>query len=323
MACKAWREPGRDEDAIVTGAPRTSPFRISTIIATCNRPRFLVEALDSLAAQSLPPVEVLVVDDGSASATRSALQRWQAVRRRRDFVLRYCYQANSGPAVARNRGIAAASGDCLHFMDDDDLMDPGALLHLATALAGRDDAAVAMARHARVHEGEAVAAAATVAPCALPAPRRLAAMIAGSWFVPIHGYLFTRAAVARMGPWDPALASQEDDEWLLRAALREVDFRPAPAAVVYYREHDGVRRATPGKPGETVVEGRSRRLRDDLAIRRGVALELLRRGCLAAYEEAFDAWRLRLCERYGDLLAQAAAGGSPGAATAAGVRPER
>ena len=109
--------------------------KISTIIATHNRPHYLCEALDCLAAQRLPPQEVIVVDDGSAPDTPRALLRWQARVPHAAFELRYFRQRNSGPAVARNRGLVASRNDLIHFMDDDDLMAPDALQHSLERLA--------------------------------------------------------------------------------------------------------------------------------------------------------------------------------------------
>lgn len=279
-------------------------LRISTLIATHDRPHFLREALDCLAGQRLPPAEIVVVDDGSGPETRRAVQRWRAQRAPAGLELRYFYQDNSGPAVARNRAIAASRGDYLHFMDDDDLMAPDALQHLAAALAGAGEAAVSMASYTLLHHGEGAAPVSEppVAPPESTFAERLAAMIAGHWFVPIHGYLFTREAVSRMGPWDPALGSQEDDDYLFRAALEGVRFVPAPAALVHYRQHNGVRRATPGKPGQTVLAGLRQRLQDDLTIRERVFGQLCARRAEERYRAAFQAWQQRLLTRYGPLL---------------------
>jgi glycosyltransferase involved in cell wall biosynthesis len=285
--------------------------RISTIIATHNRASFLIEALDCLAAQRLPPFEVIVVDDGSGPGTCRALEYWQD-RPRPAFELRYFYQINSGPAVARNRGLAESRGDCIHFMDDDDLMEPDALQHLARALDGSGGAAVSMASYALLHQGQgAVAGEPAIAPGSPQPDEVLAAMIAGYWFVPVHGYLFTRDAVARMGRWDSVLSSQEDDEFLLRAPLADVAFIPAPEALVYYRQHDGVRRATPGKPGETLLQGLRKRLHDDLAIRESVFRALQAHGTAELYRAAFHEWHARLVERYERLLPEVEADSSP------------
>lgn len=272
--------------------------RISTIIATHNRPQLLRDALDSLATQTLRPAEVIVVDDGSGPATRAAVDDWRHRHGDRLHV-RYLHQRNQGPAVARNHGLAEARGTLVQFMDDDDVMEPDALQRLAEALASRDDAAIAMASHALVGPD----ARKKVGPVIRPdADGPLAAMIAGSWFVPIHGYLFNRAALAATGSWDAGYSSQEDDEFLLRAALADVAFMPAPAARVYYRQHDGVRRATPGKPGETVEQGRRKRMLDDLFIREHVAARLRADGRLDAQRDAFERWLDRFRNRYGDLL---------------------
>lgn len=278
--------------------------RISTVIATHNRPRLLVEALDSIAAQHCPPLEVIVVDDGSGPATRRAVLAWEAGADGAAFALRYFRQDNAGPAVARNRGVAEARGDYLQFMDDDDLMEADTLQRLAAALAGRRGAVAGMASYALLEQRRdgVMTGTPAIAPSRYAAAQRLSAMIAGHWFVPIHGYLFRREAVARMGPWDASLSSQEDDEWLLRAALAGVDFVPAPAALVYYRQHDGVRRATPGKPGEKPAQGLRKRLHDDLSIRERVAGELRARRALEPHRAAFQEWQQRLGERYGELL---------------------
>lgn len=283
----------------------TERIRISTIIATHNRAALLLEALDSLRTQERPPDEIVVVDDGSGPDTRCAVEGW---RRRHDGAapaLQYFYQDNAGPAVARNRGLAASSGSHLQFLDDDDLLAPDALRQLASVLEDRRGAAVSLASYAHLQADTAVPARGgpTVAPARARPSQCLADMIAGQWFVPVHGYLFTREAVARMGDWDPVLGSQEDDDYLFRAVLRGVDFVPAPAALVYYRAHDGVRRATPGKPGESVQEGLRQRLLDDLTIRERVFRELRARGVHERLRAAFEAWHRRLCERYAAQLA--------------------
>lgn len=284
----------------------TASMRISTIIATHNRAPLLVEALDSLAAQQRRPWEVLVVDDGSGPETRRALEHWQARQGEGGLALRYFYQSNRGPAVARNRGVAESRGDLIHFMDDDDLLEPDALQHLATALEGAPSAAASLASYAHLHTGaEALAMGGpAVAPSRARPAQSLADMIAGHWFVPVHGYLFTRAAVMRMGEWDASFSSQEDDEYFFRAVLRGVELLPAPQALVYYRQHGGVRRATPGKPGETVLQGLRKRLRDDLAIRDRVFRDLCARGVHERLRAAFVAWYRRLQERYEPLLAE-------------------
>jgi len=127
-------------------------------------------------------------------------------------------------------------------------------------------------------------------------------MIQGTWFVPIHGYLFTRRAIDQIGPWNPILTSQEDDELLLRAALAGVPFLPAPDARVYYCQHSGVRRATPGKLGETISQGLEKRMYADLTIRESVFEALAESGGLEPFHVAFSLWYMRLRKRYSSCL---------------------
>ena len=271
---------------------------VSTVVATHNRPGLVVRTLDCLARQTYPPAEVIVVDDGSRPATGQAITAWQRDREP-GFRLIYHWQPNSGPAAARNRGVSLSSGGFIHFIDDDDLMHEGALESMAAVL-DTDGPAVAMSSYR--HRWEDGRMDDRVEPPSLQREDCIAAMIGGRWFVPIHGYLFTRAAVEMIGGWSTVLSSQEDDEYLLRAAMTPIRFVRAPEALVYYCQHEGVRRATPGKPGESVLQGLKKRLSADLAIREAVYERLQAKGHAMTFRHAFQCWELRLRNRYQSIL---------------------
>jgi glycosyltransferase involved in cell wall biosynthesis len=90
--------------------------RVSVVVPTFNRRASLQRLLIALAAQTYPVdgFEVVVVDDGSTDGTAELLERLAMPYPRR--VLR---QANGGPALARNRGVDAARGELIVFLDDD------------------------------------------------------------------------------------------------------------------------------------------------------------------------------------------------------------
>lgn len=90
---------------------------ISGIVPVFSGERYLGETLDSMLAQTHSLLEIIVVDDGSTDGTR------QVVAKYGDKV-RYLRQENSGPAVARNRGLDAAHGEYIAFLDADDLWHP-------------------------------------------------------------------------------------------------------------------------------------------------------------------------------------------------------
>jgi glycosyltransferase involved in cell wall biosynthesis len=97
----------------------------SVVIPTYGRPQFLRDAVESVLAQTIDDFEVIVVDDHSPVPV-------EPPRDRRVRVVRAT--RNGGPAAARNLGVAAASGEILTFLDDDDTWTPERLKHALSAL---------------------------------------------------------------------------------------------------------------------------------------------------------------------------------------------
>jgi len=91
---------------------------ISVVIPAYNAAAFLTAALESVRAQTRPPAEVIVVDNGSTDASAAIAQRAGA------RVLRL---GHPGLSAARNAGIRAASQPWIAFLDADDLWDPDKL----------------------------------------------------------------------------------------------------------------------------------------------------------------------------------------------------
>jgi len=94
--------------------------KVSIIIPTYNRDKYICDAIDSVFAQTYKDYEVIVVDDGSTDSTKEVVKKYG------DRV-RYFYQNNQGPSVARNHGVDRSSGEYLAFLDDDDLWLPNFL----------------------------------------------------------------------------------------------------------------------------------------------------------------------------------------------------
>jgi glycosyltransferase involved in cell wall biosynthesis len=97
--------------------PMSQPL-VSVIIPTLNRAGLVGEAITSVLAQHYARVELLVVDDGSSDATPAVVEAFGPV-------LTYIRQAHAGVSAARNRGVAAARGELIAFLDSDDLWLPG------------------------------------------------------------------------------------------------------------------------------------------------------------------------------------------------------
>jgi teichuronic acid biosynthesis glycosyltransferase TuaG len=91
---------------------------VSVIIPYHNRERYVDEAIRSIQAQTVKPLEIIVVNDASGQASRQHLERWEDVCRIIDL------EKNVGPSAARNEGIRQARGKFVAFIDDDDLWLP-------------------------------------------------------------------------------------------------------------------------------------------------------------------------------------------------------
>ncbi|CAK0773098.1 Glyco_trans_2-like domain-containing protein [Gammaproteobacteria bacterium] len=104
-----------------------SSMVVSCIIPVWNGERFLDQALDSVFAQTRPPDEIIVVDDGSTDGSAATARGRGRVR--------LIQQVNGGVASARNAGVQAANGDMLAFLDADDLWLPTKLERQLGALA--------------------------------------------------------------------------------------------------------------------------------------------------------------------------------------------
>jgi glycosyltransferase involved in cell wall biosynthesis len=94
------------------------PPLVSVIIPTHNRRAMLVEAVDSVRAQSYRDWELIVVDDGSTDGTAGAPAARYGAR------VRVITQQRSGVAAARNAGVRAAQGNYIAFLDSDDFWLP-------------------------------------------------------------------------------------------------------------------------------------------------------------------------------------------------------
>ncbi|MDO6566331.1 glycosyltransferase family A protein [Alteromonas sp. 1_MG-2023] len=98
---------------------------VSIILPTFNRAHFLEQAFHSLRAQEYTLYEVIIVDDGSTDNTKEVVASLSSTLSQ---TVRYIYQNNQGPGVARQNGIDKASGEVVAFFDSDDEWLPEHLL---------------------------------------------------------------------------------------------------------------------------------------------------------------------------------------------------
>jgi glycosyltransferase involved in cell wall biosynthesis len=88
---------------------------ISVVVPAYNAGKYLKQCIENLLFQTYKNLEIIVVDDGSTDDTAQIVRQYPAVN--------YFYQPNSGVSAARNKGIDIATGEYIHFMDADDLIN--------------------------------------------------------------------------------------------------------------------------------------------------------------------------------------------------------
>ncbi len=113
------------------------PASISIIVPCYNGALHLRETLESALTQTMPPLEVIVVDDGSTDDSVAIAGSFGAA-------VRVVRQKNRGVSVARNNGIEHAKGDYLIFLDADDLLARDALAVMSQRLEQAPGSAVVM-----------------------------------------------------------------------------------------------------------------------------------------------------------------------------------
>jgi len=204
---------------------------VSVVIPTFNRGPRIQATLDSVIAQTLAPLEIVVVDDGSTDGTSDWIEEHfgDAVR-----VVR---QKNGGVARARNRGWREAKGEWIAFLDHDDLFHPDKLATLAPLLKG--DCEVVVSRWREIENGQ------TIRESPVISARRGAFAWLFGWNNPLVSMsvpLVRRTSLENAGGFDPRCVPADDWDLWLRLAARQARFVWSDAVTTDYILHPGQQR---------------------------------------------------------------------------------
>jgi hypothetical protein len=207
------------------------PPLVTTIIPVFNRPALVLDAVDSVLAQSYRPIEIIIVDDGSTDDTPEVADR---LAKQHEGIVRVIHAANRGPGLAREAGRLAARGDYIQHLDSDDLLLPGKFAMQVAALEAAPDCGAAYGWTRFRHHGGALEP--------LPWKRSgeqietmFPAMLTMRWWdTPTP--LYRASLIAAAGPWT-GLRIEEDWEYDCRLAAGGVGLAFCADWVCEVREH--------------------------------------------------------------------------------------
>lgn len=98
---------------------------ITIVMPVYNRADVVSRTLDSIAAQTLRPLSLVVVDNNSTDGSLEVVSRWADTHRSADFQISVVTESKPGAAAARNRGLSEVATPYVMFFDSDDIMLPG------------------------------------------------------------------------------------------------------------------------------------------------------------------------------------------------------
>lgn len=195
---------------------------VSVVTPTRDRPGFLRQAVESVLAQSAPPREILVVDDGQGAA--AALSGLSPLVRVLDNV-------NRGPVPARILGVTEARGDLIAFLDDDDWLIDRDYFRAAIQIVAEGADLVFCDGRMRFEDGS---------PEETFAFEADGDSLARNNTILISGVIYRRAIHDALGEFDRGLPYYWDWDWYLRVvrAGYRLQRHPAPAVAIRVHPHN-------------------------------------------------------------------------------------
>jgi len=180
---------------------------VSVVIPIFNGAPFVAKAVESILAQGITGVEIIVVDDGSTDGTQAVLAELTT-----RAGIRWFQQDHGGPAQSRNRGIREASGEFIALLDCDDVWLPGKLEAQLAIMRARPAVGVVHTDYEVVNDEGRVEERARARHSQEPLVRAFAG---GHTALP-STLLMRRSVLDQVGALDPELYGSEDSDLTIR-----------------------------------------------------------------------------------------------------------
>ena len=228
------------------------PNLVSTIIPVHNRAAMLVEAVNSVLAQTHRPIEIIVIDDGSTDDTVRIADDLDSRHPREVHVI---HQQNTGPGLAREAGRKVANGEFIQYLDSDDLLLPDKFARQVVGLTAAVNCGVSYGKtktSAKERPQQNLVCKRTGEAITTMFP----SMLQSRWWG-TSTPLYRKSVTDLAGPWT-ALSNEEDWEYDCRIASRGVHLHYVSDFVSEEREHKGDRLSTGGSTDPSKLSHRAK-----------------------------------------------------------------
>lgn len=200
---------------------------VSVIIPAYNAAVTIAEAIDSALAQTLPPLEIIVVNDGSTDSTAQILDRY-------GDRIRVISQPNAGLSCARNAALRIARGEYIAFLDADDIWAPQMLARTVPFLDAEPECALVFTDLALIDSNGRTLNTSLVGEFA-KAPT-LAQMLTRLWPIMPSAVVMRRSVLAQFGGFCEEFRSYGyEDAWCWMRAREHGHFHYVAEALVRWR----------------------------------------------------------------------------------------
>lgn len=211
--------------------------KVSIIIPVYNAAAFIKKSINALLKQTYPSIEIIIIDDSSTDDSFAIAKELES------DIVKVLQQPNAGAAIARNTGLAAATGDYIQFMDVDDFLSPDKIEKQVAALAQKPDC-LAICNYINFVkdeelQGNLAAEDQSRFIYSSDNPARFLLDLLGakgeSNFIQTNCWLIPRQLITKAGDWRAYRCPDDDGEFFSRVILASAGIVHVPGIFNYYR----------------------------------------------------------------------------------------
>ncbi|MCE7054130.1 glycosyltransferase family 2 protein [Algoriphagus sp. AGSA1] len=207
---------------------------VSIIIPVYNKASFIKETLESALGQTYPNTEIILVDDGSTDGSFDILKDYY--KNYPDKII-LIDQESQGVSVATNKGIQAAKGEYIQFLDADDLLSSNKIVNQLALLEGQSESVIATCEWRMFQDDSNQFY--SIPYDVFQGFESGMDLLLRFWnhqeMMAISSYLTHRSLIEKAGPWNEFLTINQDGEFFARVLMHAGQVLYEPKGKVFYR----------------------------------------------------------------------------------------